>query len=483
MRVYARVMKKVTSIFRGREEVEKMADIIAATFKDFDAPIEIVEAVEGYASYHFYIRPIKPMRMKAFAGFMEDLQYALSNDSVVIQAPIPNKKLVGITVQKKKDLQTVSFSDALGWKEFRSGGPLEVPLGIDEFGDHHLLNITRMPHMLLAGTTGSGKSVLLHSLINALLEKHTPDELRLIFVDSKRIELTLYDELPHLLTPTITQPKKAVQAFSWVIKEMERRYDILEAEGMKDIKDYHEKIFQPTKQAWERSGSKYNDKIDLPESLPYVLVVVDELSDLMFAYPRETEACLLRLTQMSRGVGIHLVLATSRLSKVVITGTIKANIPTRIALMVATSVDSRTILDTVGAEKLRGKGDMLYQVPDNLRPLRLQGPFISEEEIIERVKNLRESSWADEANTLDLCDSENDIVFNAMVGSDLEDDDVLYENAKEAVIKAGKASTSYIQRALRVGYSRAARLLDLLEEDGVIGPQDGTKPREVFKDR
>jgi S-DNA-T family DNA segregation ATPase FtsK/SpoIIIE len=473
-------MKKVTSIFRGREvsKIDEMAEEIKNTFAEFAVPVEIIEAIDGYSSYHFHLRPLKPMRMKAFAGFLEDLKYAFSNDSVEIQAPIPNKKLVGITMQKKEKLPPIYFKDALKWEEFQEVAPLVVPLGIDEFGDKHLADIARMPHMLMGGTTGSGKSMLLHSFINALLEKNTPDTLRFLFIDPKRIELTLYAGLPHLLTPTITQAKRTIQALSWAIKEMERRYDILEAEKVQNITSYHKNIYQPAKEAWQKRGSRDSEAMSLPEALPYIVIVIDELNDIMLTYPRELESCIVRLAQMSRAVGIHMILVTQRPSMNVVTATIKANIPTRIAMMVASQVDSRTIIDITGAEKLRGSGDILYLGSDTPRPVRLQGLYISEDEIRERVK-----AWMKLDNhDLDTVDFEsdgtsNDSVFNAMV--DGEVDDELYEDAKQVVIRAGKASTSLIQRALRVGYSRSARLMDLLEENGVIGPADGSKPREV----
>lgn len=480
-------MKKLTSIFGGREvgevtSVKELAQIISDTFKTFATPIEIVEAIDGYSSYHFHIRPTKPMRMKAFAGFLDDLKYALSNDSVEIQAPIPNKKLVGIIIQKQDKLPPIYLKDALEWEDFQAVAPLVVPFGIDEFGNKHLADIARMPHMLMGGTTGSGKSMLLHSCINALLEKNNPDTLRFLFIDPKRIELTLYAGLPHLLTPTITQAKRTIQALSWAIKEMERRYDILEAEKVQNISSYHVNVYQPAKEAWQKRGSRDSEEMSLPEALPYIVIVIDELNGIMQSYPRELEACIVRLSQTSRAVGIHMILATQRPSVDVITGNIKANIPARIAMMVASQVDSRTIIDTPGAEKLRGSGDILYLGSDTPHPVRLQGLYISEDEIRERVK-----AWTDLDNrdscTIDF-DSDgtsNDSIFNAMVGGDGYDD--LYEDTKVLVVKAGKASTSFIQRALRVGYSRAARLMDMLEENGVIGPVDGSKPRKVIKDK
>jgi S-DNA-T family DNA segregation ATPase FtsK/SpoIIIE len=283
-------MKKLTSIFGGREveektEINELAKIISDTFKSFATPVEMVEVIDGYSSFHFHIRPTQPMRMKAFAGFLEDLKYALSNDSVEIQAPIPNKKLVGITVQKRQKLPTIYFDEALEWEEFTEVAPLVVPLGIDEFGERYLVDIARMPHMLIGGTTGSGKSMLQHTIINALIEKNDPNHVRLILIDPKRVELTQYNGIPHLMTPVITQAKKTIQALSWAVKEMERRYDVLQAEHCQNIASYHEKVYKPAIATWKKRGSRDSQSADLPESLPYIVIVVDELNDFMQSYP------------------------------------------------------------------------------------------------------------------------------------------------------------------------------------------------------
>ncbi len=296
--------------------------------------------------------------------------------------------------------------------------------------------------------------------------------------------MTLYNSIPHPLAPVITDAKKAIRALSWAVKEMEKRYDILEAEKVQNINSYHKNIYNPAKKAWEKGGSLEEERANLPVAMPFIVIVLDELNDLMQAYPRELEACIVRLAQMSRAVGIHLILATQRPSVNVITGTIKANVPTRIALAVASQVDSRTIIDTIGAEKLLGQGDMLYLSSDSPRPFRLQSAFISEEEIKEVVAYLKKQN-ADTLDTLnfDEASQENgsDIFRSLTGGGGGEDvDDDMYEDARIAVIEAGKASTSYIQRKLRVGYSRAARLMDLLEEKGVIGPADGSRPREII---
>jgi S-DNA-T family DNA segregation ATPase FtsK/SpoIIIE len=471
--------KKDTPIAQSRGELEAIGKTIVETFTAFNAPVKIVESVEGLRQFHFYLELEKPVRMKAIAGFKDDLCYALSNKNVEIIAPIPDKKLIGVTVAKSNPVVEISSREIYKTKEFLETSSLTVPLGVDEFGEKLDVNIARMPHALIAGATGSGKSVVVHTLIAGLIEKNSPDEVRFILIDPKKVELTLYNGLPHLLTPCITSAKKTIQALSWSIKEMERRYDILEAEGLQNISSYHKNLYKPAKAKWVKRGSKGSEKDKLPEPLPYIIIVVDEMNDLMQAYPKEIEACVIRLAQMSRAVGIHMILSTQRPSVNVITGSIKANLPTRIALMVASQVDSRTIIDSAGAEKLAGEGDMLYLASDSVRPVRAQSYFTSEDEVRARVKKCIKEYSQDVTDTINLEGdrNSNDSIFNSMVGGD--DGDDLYEDAKKAVIEAGKASTSYIQRKLRIGYSRAARLMDLLEEGGVIGPADGSKPREV----
>jgi S-DNA-T family DNA segregation ATPase FtsK/SpoIIIE len=338
-----------------------------------------------------------------------------------------------------------------------------------------------MPHGLIAGTTGSGKSVTIQNIIISLLMRNSPEQLRFILVDPKRVALTLYHNVPHLLTPVITDAKKAIKALSWAVKEMERRYDVLQNEQVQNIASYHKNVYNPAKNQWVEDGEDQETRDTLPEAMPYIVIILDELNDLMQAYPRELEGMIVRLAQMSRAVGIHLILATQRPSVNVITGTIKANVPTRIAMAVASQIDSRTIIDQVGAEQLLGGGDMLYLSSDNPRPIRLQSAFVSEEEIKKVVDYLKKQD-ADMLDQLDLDEQTGgsaDAMFSSFTNND-EADDELYDDARIAVIEAGKASTSYIQRKLRVGYSRAARLMDLLEEKGVIGPQDGSKAREIL---
>jgi len=463
-------------------DVKANANTIKRTLREFGISVEMDAVESGPTITRYALKPAQGVRIARIAGLQQELQLALKASSIRIEAPIPGKSLVGIEVPNEKRA-TVGLANMLSTPEYTdSPHPLIVALGKDVTGNVHFANIARMPHGLIAGTTGSGKSVAIQNIIISLLYRNSPEQLRFILVDPKRVELTLYNKIPHLLTPVITQAKKAIQALSWAVKEMERRYDILESEGKQNIASYHKTVFEPAKATWKENGSQEEDRINLPEALPYIVIILDELNDLMQAYPRELEAMIVRLAQMSRAIGIHLILATQRPSVNVITGTIKANIPTRIAMAVASQIDSRTIIDGVGAEKLLGAGDMLYLSSDSPKPIRLQSAYVSEEEIkkvVDYLKN-QEAHELDTINFDEAAGTSNDAVFNSMIGGGVDADDELYENARVAVIEAGKASTSYIQRKLRVGYSRAARLMDLLEENGVIGAADGPKAREIL---
>ncbi len=462
-------------------DVKANANTIKRTLKEFGISVEMDAVESGPTITRYALKPAQGVRIAKIAGLQQELQLALKASSIRIEAPIPGKSLVGIEVPNQVRA-TVGLSSMLSTPEYTdSPNPLMVALGKDVTGHVHFANIARMPHGLIAGTTGAGKSVAIHNIIISLLYRNSPDQLRFILVDPKRVELTLYNKIPHLLTPVITQAKKALQALSWAVTEMERRYDILEVEQVQNISSYHENIYKPAKKAWEEAGSQEEERIALPDALPFIVIILDELNDLMQAYPRELEAYIVRLAQMSRAVGIHLLLATQRPSVNVITGTIKANIPTRIALMVASQVDSRTIIDGVGAEKLLGQGDMLYLSSDSPKPIRLQSAYVSEDEIKRVVEYLKNQDT--ESDTIDFesqTDKSNDAVFNAMVGNKDDSDDEMYEDAKIAILEGKRASTSYLQRKLRIGYSRASRLMDQLEENGIIGPQNGSKPREIL---
>ena len=463
-------------------DVKANANIIKRTLAEFGINVEMDTVEIGPTVTRYALKPAQGVKIARIVGLQRELELNLASGTIRIEAPIPGKSLVGIEVPNTSKSQ-VGLASLLSSPEYTdSDKPLLIALGKDITGKAHFSNIARMPHGLIAGTPGSGKSVMIHNLVISLLFRNSPEQLRFIMVDPKRVELTVYDGIPHLLTPVITQAKKAMLSLKWAVKEMERRYDILQAEKMQNLASYHERVYQPAKKKWVESGEDEEEKLNLPEPLPYIVIVMDELADLMHAYPRELEALIVRLAQMSRAVGIHLILATQRPSVNVITGTIKANIPTRLAMQVASQIDSRTILDAVGAEKLLGQGDMLYLTGELSKPIRLQSAYVSDEEfkrVIDYLKNLDDVQELDSIDLDGKQDGESaDAMFASMVDDEEEDD--LYEEAKQAVIDAGKASTSYLQRKLRIGYSRAARLIDILEERGVIGPADGSRPREIL---
>jgi len=464
-------------------DVKANSNIIKRTLKEFGINVEM-DAVEiGPTVTRYALKPAQGVKISRIVGLQQELQLNLSSSSLRIEAPIPGKSLVGIEIPNKTR-STIGLASMLRTAEFTdSPHPLLVALGKDVTGHAHFANVARMPHTLIAGTTGSGKSITIHNLVISLLYRNSPDQLRFLMVDPKRVELTLYEGIPHLLAPVITEPKKALMMLKWAVKEMERRYDILQTEKIQNLDSYHTNVYNPAKKTWEEGGSLEEERDNLPEPLPYIVILMDELADLMHAYPKELEASIVRLAQMSRAVGIHLVLATQRPSVNIITGTIKANIPTRLALNVASSIDSRTILDQTGAEKLLGKGDMLYLSNESPKAIRLQSAFVSEEEVKNVVSYLKKQDGAMALDSINLDEKSGgtgDSFSQYMNEDSSEDDDELYEDAKQAVIEANKASTSYLQRRLRIGYSRAARLIDILEERGVIGAADGAKPRQIL---
>ncbi len=469
-------------------DVKASSNIIKRTLKNFNIDVEMDEVTIGPSVTQYSLKPAEGVRISKIVGLQNNLELALAASPIRIEAPIPGKSLVGIEVPNTAKA-TVGLASLLSSPEYTdSPKPLLVALGRDIAGKPNFANLAKMPHCLIAGTTGSGKSVTIHALVTSLLFRNSPEQLRFIMVDPKRVELTQYNSIPHLLTPVITDAKKAILSLKWAIKEMERRLGVLESEKVRDITSYHENVYKPAKAQFLKGNQSEEDRTNLPEPMPFIVIFIDELADLMTAYPRELEACIVRLAQMSRAVGIHLVLSTQRPSVNVITGLIKANVPSRIALKVASQIDSRTILDQVGAEKLLGQGDMLFVSNDIGKPIRLQSAFITEEELKKVVEYLRDQTGAHNLDSINLegKNGENnpDAFFGSMVDSDggSDDDDDLYEDAKHAVLEAGKASTSYLQRKLRVGYSRAARLIDILEERGVIGPANGAKQREIIGD-
>lgn len=447
-------------------DIKANSNIIKRTLQNFGIDVEMDEVTVGPTVTRYALKPAQGVRLSKISALSNELRLALAAKAIRIEAPIPGQSLVGVEipnhVKALVDIRSLLSDDAFQ----KNPKPLTVALGRSVSGKAQYANIAKMPHLLIAGATGSGKSVAVHAIISSLLYRNGPSDLRFIMVDPKRVELTLYNSIPHLLTPVITEPKKAIVALKWAVGEMERRYDILEGHGARDIESYEKK----------RSSDPEM------EGMPYIVVIIDELADIMMAYPRELEAGIVRLAQMSRAVGIHLILSTQRPSVNVITGLIKANIPSRIALQVASQIDSRTILDAAGAEKLLGAGDMLYSSGDMNQPERLQCAFISEDEVKKIAGYLKKEykdELPDDINLSGNSLSRESTIFDSGDINDGEQDD-LFEEAREIVIRSKKASTSYLQRRLKIGYSRAARLIDELEEAGVVGPANGSKPREIL---
>lgn len=474
---------------RGKPEtgdIKANANIIKRTLQNFSISVEMDEISIGPSVTRYSLKPAEGVKLSRIVGLNNDLALALAAHPIRIEAPIPGKSLVGIEVPNTAKT-TVGLATLLSSPDFQeSEKPLLMSLGKDITGKALFSNLAKAPHMLIAGATGSGKSVTIHALITSLLYRNSPENLKFIMIDPKRVELTMYNKVPHLLTPVITDPKKAILALKWASKEMSRRYDVLEKNASRDIDSYHRTVLGPALEKFKAKKSDDLEKLDtskLPETMPYIAIIIDELADIMQTYPRELESAIVRLAQMSRAVGIHLVISTQRPSVNVITGLIKANIPSRIALQVSSQIDSRTILDQMGAEKLLGSGDMLYLGGEMSKPVRLQSAFISESEVKRVVKYLIDEYKDQIIDEINITPTEAGATaaFDSMLNeSSLDEDDDMYESARAEVTSAGKASTSYIQRRLGIGYSRAAKLMDMLEERGVIGPANGSKPREVI---
>jgi S-DNA-T family DNA segregation ATPase FtsK/SpoIIIE len=439
-------------------DIKRIKEIIHHTLASFGIETTMGDVSVGPTVTQYTLKPADGVKLSHITTLNNDLALALAAHPIRIEAPIPGKSLVGIEVPNQT-IATVGLKTLLESDNFKKRkNNLTVCLGKDVAGETYVADLDSMPHLLIAGATGSGKSVCINSIIMSLLFQNGPDDLKLILVDPKRVEFTLYNDIPHLLTPVITDTKKTINALKWIVSEMDRRYELLSQSGRRNIQDYN-----------SENGN----------SMPYLVLVIDELADLMATAAREVEAAITRLAQMARAVGIHLVLATQRPSVDVITGLIKANITSRAAFNVASIIDSRTILDHSGAEKLLGRGDMLYISAQLAKPVRLQGAYLLEEEI-ERVVNYLKDKAKPKYNE-EVTDKQTTSVL-PQAYQEGEDDDELVAEAKEIIIQAKKASASLLQRRLRVGYARAARILDILEEQGFIGPADGAKPREILVD-
>ena len=446
------------------ENLRMQSQLLEKKLEDFGVQGRVVEVAPGPVITTFEYEPAPGVKINKIVNLTDDLALAMRATSIRIVAPIPGKAVIGIEVPNT-DRQMVRFKEVIGSSAFeKSKSKLSLCLGKDIVGNPVVAELEKMPHLLIAGATGTGKSVALNAMICSLLYKSKPDEVKIIMVDPKRIELSSYDGIPHLITPVVTNPKKATNALFWAVREMERRYELLSEIGARNIKQYNNKAAKAKKPV---------DK-ELPENLPYIVIVIDELADLMMVGSRDVEVALTRLAQMARAAGIHLILATQRPSVDVLTGIIKANFPTRLTFQVSSRTDSRTIIDTNGAENLLGSGDMLFLPPGTAKLQRIHGAYISETELSQITAFLRHQEKPDY--------DEEVIEVSAIEPAESDDDDYdeRYDDAVALITKTGQASISMIQRHLRIGYNRAARIIEKMEKEGVVGPSDGAKPRDVL---
>ncbi len=460
-------------------DVQQNALIIKNTLSEFDIDVKMEGANMGPRVTQYTLSPPSGVKLTRITALETNIALNLAAQSLRIEAPIPGQKLVGIEVPNRKaaDVRLHSILTSRQWRA--SGEPLTFAIGKDIAGEAVIGELNRMPHLLIAGQTGAGKSVMINALLTSLLYHNSPSEMKLILVDPKLVEMSMYEDIPHLLTPIIHEPDKTISALKWAVNEMQRRYNLLAENKVRDIKSYNQKI--------RLAGTKItvSDEYGIPQehengAMPYIVIVIDELNDMMMAASRDAEILIVRLAQKARAVGVHLVLATQRPSVNVITGLIKANIPARIAFTVASQIESRIILDQNGAEKLLGQGDMLLQTATMSKPKRIQGAWVTDEELAKITAYLHMQSppqYNDEVVSQPVHLNGKGGVIMDFEGSN---DDDLYKDAVRVVIDSGKASASLLQRRLRVGYARAARLIENMEDQGIIGPADGARSREVL---
>lgn len=457
----------------SNKELEQTAASLQSTLEEFGRRARVVGWIAGPTVTTFKLQPGEGERVSKISSLEDDIALSLAAQSVRIFAPIPGTSLVGIEIPNRKR-QNVYLGDVLPYVK---GGPLELAIGRDAEGSPVVADLAKMPHLLIAGTTGSGKSVMINSIITTLLMRSLPEDVRLIMVDPKRVELAGYNGLPHLYVPVVTEPKQAASALQWAVSEMERRLKVFERLNVRKISTYNEK----------QAAGEFEHYDNPPQKMPYLVIIIDELSDLMMVAGKDVEASIVRIAQLGRAAGIHLIVATQRPSSNVVTGLIKANITNRIAFNVATGVDSRVIIDQMGAEKLTGLGDMLFSKVDWGKPRRIQGCFVSDDEIneiVDFVKSQSEPDYHEEilsaVSPASVAATGGGPVRTGM--AEPQDDDPLIWEAAHIVVESQLGSTSGLQRRLKVGYARAGRIMDMLEEKGVVGPPDGSKPREVLLD-
>jgi len=443
------------------ESIGANAQKLEATLGSFGVGVKVLQIHKGPSVTRYEVQPDFGVKVSRIVNLVDDIALALAAKDIRIEAPIPGKAVIGIEVPNS-DVSIVSLREVLASQKFNENkSKLSIALGRDVSGEPIISDLLKMPHLLVAGTTGSGKSVSLNTMIISILYKANPQDVKFLMIDTKVVELNIYNGLPHLLAPVVTNPKKASQSLKMIVEEMENRYELFSLKGARDIEKYNDIIASEEKAAGITGGM-----------LPYIVIVIDELADLMMIASNDVEESIIRIAQKARAAGIHLIVATQRPTVDVITGLIKANIPSRIAFEVSSQIDSRTILDLNGAEKLLGKGDMLFMPVGVSKPIRIQGAYISENEV-ERVVNFIKTQQDVEFDT--------DIIDRYSANVELaQSSDELYEEAVNLVIEANQASVSFLQRRLRIGYNRAARLIDEMEVNGIIGPYEGTKPRRII---
>ena len=453
----------------GAKALTDTATKLQKTLYSFGVSAKVENVSVGPAITRYELKPAEGVRVSKIANLADDIALNLAAETIRIEAPIPGKQAVGIEVPNKEK-EAVHLREVLESDEFRANNSkLSVALGKDVAGNIQLADIAKMPHVLIAGSTGSGKSVCINTIITSIIYNAKPSEVKMVMVDPKVVELSVYNGIPHLLIPVVTDPKKAAGALAWAVQEMDNRYNLFASKGVRDIKGYNKAI----------------EKEEGQGKLPQIVIIVDELADLMMVAAKDVEEAICRLAQKARAAGMHLVIATQRPSVDVITGLIKANVPSRIAFAVSSQVDSRTILDSVGAEKLLGKGDMLFFPTGYPKPVRVQGAFVSDEEVEKIVGFVKQNGTATYSEDILETIENSNKTEKELIQEQAEDDetDAFLMDAIEAVIDAGTASTSFIQRKFKVGYARAGRIIDQMEERGVISGYQGSKPREVLMSR